>query len=175
MEKSKQDQFLSYYEPIHDRFERFCRARVYGEMDFEDLMNETLLIAYEKFTKQVVKESFLSFLFGISVRVLANSNRKKKVELLSSDHIAEELQDFNDRTESNSEIHLLHKALSLLPENQKEAIILFEITGFSIKEISHLQNSTESAVKQRLKRGRAKLKELLSFSFDQNSKEVNHG
>ena len=62
MIKRKQKKFLKYYEPIHDRFERFCRALVYGEMEGSDLMNETLLVAFEKFDKVNSEESFFSFL-----------------------------------------------------------------------------------------------------------------
>ncbi|PIZ05301.1 MAG: RNA polymerase subunit sigma-24, partial [Flavobacteriales bacterium CG_4_10_14_0_8_um_filter_32_5] len=54
-------------------------------------------------------------------------------------------------------------------------IVLFEITGFSIKEIMEIQNSSESAVKQRLKRGREKLVELLTFESDYKTKEVKNG
>ena len=52
---------------------------------------------------------------------------------------------------------MLHKALSYLPELQREALILFEITGYSIKEIMEIQKSGSSAVKQRLARGRKEL------------------
>ena len=55
----------------------------------------------------------------------------------------------------------LYKALSRLPEQQREAILLFEISGFSIKEIAVLQESSESAIKQRLSRGRQQLLEQL--------------
>ena len=80
MKESKQDYFLKLYKPIHDRFERFCRARVYGDMEFGDLMNETLLVAYEKLDTLKSEKAFLSFLFSISVRILANSHRKKKAD-----------------------------------------------------------------------------------------------
>ena len=63
----QQEKFLRLYEPIHDRFERFCRARVYGDMEFRDLMNETLLVAFEKFDTLKSKDAFLSFLFSGSV------------------------------------------------------------------------------------------------------------
>ena len=56
--------------------------------------------------------------------------------------------------------------MSLLPEEQKEAVILFEISGFSIKEICEIQQAGESAVKQRLKRGRQKLTEILTFESE---------
>jgi RNA polymerase sigma-70 factor (ECF subfamily) len=42
-----------------------------------------------------------------------------------------------------------------------ECIILFEISGFSIKEIMGIQNSSEAAVKKRLSRGRMQLLALM--------------
>jgi RNA polymerase sigma-70 factor (ECF subfamily) len=62
---TKQEEFLSLYKPVHERFERFCRARVYGKMDFHDLINETLLVAYEKMERLKSKDAFIYFLFGI--------------------------------------------------------------------------------------------------------------
>ena len=57
---------------------------------------------------------------------------------------------------------LLYTALAQLPEIQREAIVLFEISGFSIAEIAELQGAGISAIKQRLARGRQALLELLS-------------
>ena len=64
---------------------------------------------------------------------------------------------------------MLYKALNTLPTNQKEALILFEISGFSIKEVCEIQKSSESAVKQRLKRGRVALADY--FKSDQLKSE----
>ena len=61
--RKKQKEFLALYEPIHMDFERFFRARVYGDMEFRDLMNETLLKAFEKFDELRSKKAFLSYLF----------------------------------------------------------------------------------------------------------------
>ena len=66
---------MKFYEPAHTSFEKFCKARVYGDMDFKDLMYDNLLIAYKKFETLTNEKSFLSFLFGISIRVLANANK----------------------------------------------------------------------------------------------------
>ncbi|MFT5860836.1 MAG: DNA-directed RNA polymerase specialized sigma24 family protein [Flavobacteriaceae bacterium] len=73
--ESSQEQFMILYEPVHNRFERFCRARA-GRVEYKDLMHDTLLIAFEKFDHPRSFLSFLSFLFGISIRVMANLNRK---------------------------------------------------------------------------------------------------
>lgn len=170
----QQDYFLKLYEPIHDRFERFCRARVYGNMDYEDLINETLLIAFQKINTLKSESAFLSFLIGISIRILANHHKKKKEDLIGDfEHL--NIEDVNENSSKDVEVYLLYKALNLLPDNQKECIVLFEISGFSIKEIMEIQQSSESAIKQRLKRARARLLELLSFESKHKTTEVKNG
>lgn len=163
MKVSKQEEFLALYEPIHDRFERFCRARVYGDMDFRDLINETLLVAFDKFETLRSKEAFLSFLFSISVRILSNNKLKKKERVFNSDDQIERIGDVNSAGDVKTDIHFLYEALSELNSEQRECIILFEISGFSIKEIAQIQDSTESSIKQRLRRGRIRLSELMNY------------
>ncbi len=170
-EGNQQVYFLKLYEPIHDRFERFCRARVYGNMDYEDLMNETLLIAFQKIYTLKSEAAFLSFLIGISIRILANNHKKKKEDLIGEfEHL--NIDDVNANSSKDAEVYLLHKALNLLPDNQKECIILFEISGFSIKEIMDIQQSSESAIKQRLKRARERLTQILTYDSSYKKAEV---
>lgn len=59
------------------------------------------------------------------------------------------------------EIEILYNALDKLPSKQKEAIVLFEISGFSQLEICKIQRCTLSAVKSRIKRGKEKLVQIL--------------
>ncbi len=153
---------MKLYEPVHANFEKFCKARVYGDMDFKDLMHDTLLIAYKKFDQLSNGKSFLSFLFGISIRVLANANRKHKPELWNNESEVSMVREENDITGQKTDVTLLYEALRKLPENQRESIILYEIVGFSVKEIAALHKAGESAVKQRLARGRKQLIELLT-------------
>lgn len=174
MERDQQAYFLKLYEPVHERFEKFCRARVYGGMDYEDLIHDTLIVAYQKLDTLKSEEAFLSFLFSISVRLLANNKRKKKEDLAISDQALKGLPDVNAHTDLDADVSFLHQALALLPEAQREAVILFDISGFNLKEVCEIQNASLSAVKQRLKRGRHKLTQILTFVADANSKEVSH-
>jgi len=41
MSQSKQERFMQLYEPIHERFERYCKTRAYGEFYFKDIMHDT--------------------------------------------------------------------------------------------------------------------------------------
>lgn len=171
---TKQEEFLKLYEPVHERFERFCRARVYGNMDFRDLINETLLLAFEKMDTLRSKDAFLHFLFGISIRILANSNKKKKEEAFKNEQDFTHLKDVGTSPENQTDIHFLYQALSELPTEQAESLILFEISGFSIKEIADLHQVSESAVKQRLKRGREKLAEILTYTSSLKTGSMNY-
>jgi RNA polymerase sigma-70 factor (ECF subfamily) len=55
----------------------------------------------------------------------------------------------------------LYACLKELDQVTSECIILFEISGFSIKEIMGIQNLSEATVKQRLSRGRKQLLALM--------------
>ena len=162
MKSNKEKSFMLLYEPVHANFEKFCKARVYGEMDFQDLMHDTLLIAYKKFDKVIHPNAFLSFLFGISIRILSNAHKKQKPQLWQNEFEAQNTFLAAETADQTTDVIHLYEALSKLPEQQREAIILYEIIGFSVKEIAELHDAGESAVKQRLARGRKELINLLT-------------
>jgi RNA polymerase sigma factor (sigma-70 family) len=167
MGKAKQDRFLTLYEPVHERFERFCRSRVYGELDHKDIMNDTLLIAYDKFETLRSDVAFVSFLFGICVRVLSNHRQKKNTErFVNARDVQYPIADSDPQT--LTDIQFLYKLLKQLPDEQQECILLFEISGFSLKEIAIIQAVSEGAVKQRLRRGREKLGQLMNYVSPEN-------
>lgn len=158
MEKQKSERFMLMYRPVHAKFEKFCKLRAYGRYEFQDLMQETITVAFPKFTDDANPSMLLSFLCGIAVKIMANHQRKKRTAEWNPS-----LDQFpaGREAEARDEKEVLYYALSQLPEDQKEAIILFEITGFSIREIAGIQTVSESAVKQRLVRGREKLLQVL--------------
>ena len=158
----KQSAFMELYEPIHDRFVRFCQVRLHNSEETQDLVNETLLRAYENFEKLRNKEAFLFYLFGIATRVLNSQYRKKKYWGAYDDFKSSQIPDPCWDPAQKADVHILYKALDKLPDKQREALILFEISGFSIKEIQEIQASKASAVKARLMRGRKKLADILS-------------
>lgn len=165
MESSKQVRFMELYEPVHDRFERYCKTRACGEFYYKDIMHDTLIIAYEKFDELKTKDVFLYFLFGIAVKVLSNQRKKKKphyLENYTTEH--KNIRDESKSIETQIEIKNLYIQLEKLDNITRECIILFEISGFSIKEIMVIQNLSESAVKQRLFRGRKQLTELFQIN-----------
>ncbi|WP_107038192.1 RNA polymerase sigma factor [Brumimicrobium mesophilum] len=157
-----QKKFLALYEPVHESFARFCHAKAYGLMEAEDLISETVLVALEKFDKIKNDEAFLSFLFSVATNILRSKNRRLKFRAEYNESEAFALKNEGIDAETRLDVVILYKALNELPETQKESLILFEISGFSLKEIAEMQNANLSAVKQRLKRGRVALADILN-------------
>lgn len=159
--KDQQEKFLRLYNPIHESFARFCHSRAYGIMEPEDLIAESVLKALEKINSLRDENAFLSFMFTIAKNIVNGKHRRTKFQGNYTEKEVIIIPDEGCNAEVKHDISVLYQALNLLPEKQKEAIILFEISGFSIKEIAKIQNSGESAIKQRLKRGRETLANLL--------------
>jgi RNA polymerase sigma-70 factor (ECF subfamily) len=114
-----------------------------------------LVFGFVFFFKIKSRFAFLHFLFGTSARILANHRKKKRPEYVDQliakyEHINHE----NTLIEQQFEINDLYACLQELDQVTSECIILFEISGFSIKEIMGIQHLSEAAVKQRLSRGR---------------------
>jgi RNA polymerase sigma-70 factor, ECF subfamily len=162
----KQEQFMHLYEPVHERLSRFVHSMVWNREDAKDVIADTLLKAYENFEKLQKKESFLYFLFGIASNVVRHRNRRMKF-WASYDKESHEnnLADDSYDVYRKMEVDMLYKAMNRLPEKQREALSLFEISGFSIAEIRQIQGGSLSGVKSRLVRARQELANILKTDF----------
>jgi len=139
-------------------------------MDTDDLVNDTVLAVYEKFEKISSPSAFKSYLYSTAGNIAANALRRKKFS--SDDPYAELKLIAQDSPELLTDYIIVSKAISNLPDQQKEALMLFEVSGFSIAEICDIQNAGESAVKQRLRRARNSIKELMEDSRITNKQVV---
>lgn len=159
--EDKQEEFMQLYNPVHLRLSRYCQTQTKSYEEARDLLSETVLVAYEQFDKLRNQETFLYFLFGIARNILLQKLRKEKLMSLFRQSRTRSSYEEEPKGPSNVDALILKSALQKLPSPQREAIVLFEISGFSIQEIATLQKTSLSNVKQRLLRARTKLKVLL--------------
>ncbi len=169
---------MALYEPVHTSFARFCQAKVYNSCDTKDLISETVLQAYEHFDELRHQQAFLYYLFGIATRIFNSKSRRRKFWGMFDQRKAEERYHDAQNAELDADVKLLYEALQKLPEEQCDAIVLFEISGFSLKEVQVIQGCSLSAVKSRVVRGKKKLalllqdRETLRLLSDDASEEV---
>lgn len=67
-----------------------------------------------------------------------------------------------DQVIAKDERRRLREAIALLPEDQREALVLTQLERVSYEEAARLLGTTEGTVKSRISRAKARLKELLS-------------
>jgi RNA polymerase sigma-70 factor (ECF subfamily) len=156
-EVKKQEDFMRAYQPVHENLSRFVQSMVWNKEEVKDVIGETLLRTYENFENVRKKEALLSYMFTVAKRLIYKNTSSRTVTLDIPDNII----DHAASAESKTELKELYSALKELPEKQREAVTLFELSGFSLLEIQQIQGDTLSAVKSRIARGREKLGELL--------------
>lgn len=162
MTSSNKTAFLQAYEPLHDRFARYCGSQAFGIMETEDLMQETILAALQGFDRLREPEKLLGYLIGIANNIVRNHRRRRKFRGEWDEAALEKLEARLDDPAVALDVQYLLKAMQQLPDTQREALALYELSGFSIREIAESQNTTEGAVKTRLSRARQQLRELLA-------------
>ncbi len=72
------------------------------------------------------------------------------------------IDDFTVAAAEQADYSELYDVLSRLPEEIRLAVTLYYIEGYSVREVAELMNTTQSAVKNRLMRARAKMKKDLA-------------
>lgn len=157
---SKQEEFMGLYYKSHSRLTRYVQSAVYDKDDVKDIISETLLRVYEKFETIEKKESFIYYLFKTASRLITDLHKKQN-RYTEYDEDVLQLPAKEINTTQSFEVKELYKALSRLSLPTREAIILFEIEGFSQEEICKIQGGTLSGVKSRINRGREQLKKII--------------
>lgn len=157
---------MMLYKPIHEGFVRYCSARTYGIMETEDLVQDSIAFAYERFDKLRDKKAFLAYLMRTANNLFINQLRKKKFKGQYDEQAFERLQSQCPSPEMAADIDHLYRAISRLPSKSQEAILLFEISGFKVDEIAQIQNKSVSAVKVNLHRSRKQLRKELEGAAD---------
>ena len=126
-----------------------------------DLVGDTILAAFERFDHIRGEEAFLSYLFTIALRIHKRRRWRRKLFGAYDEERAAGIRDEGSSPESSADVVLLHRALARLPERQREAVVLFELTGLSLEEVREIQGGSLSGVKSRVARGRKELARLL--------------
>ncbi len=165
MHSVSHSEFIQLLKPHYDDVVNYCRALCSGssKAEAEDILQQSLMKAYENIGSLRDTKSFRSWIFQIVTRSFYDAVRRpfwNRFVSLSSEDGKEAFQVFED--DFFEDHQLLIGALSRLGKKERAALLLFEIGGFSIQEITHLQNEkSESTVKSRLSRTRKKLKEIM--------------
>ncbi len=166
--QSKQDRFMSLYKPLQQRLERYALTLTRDRDEAKDVVGETVLKAFEHFEQLREEQAFLSFLFTIATRVM-QQRKFRRADRMSEEQI-EDLFDNHTQPDVATDVVALYAALDKLSPEQRQAIVLAEIEGFTHKEIRDIQGGSLTAVKVRIFRAKRRLAKLMgSTAFEDAS------
>ena len=153
-------QFITEISAVQESLRRFLLALCGGDrMEAEDIAQEAMVKAYIAMDRFVERAKFATWLFKIAYNTFLDHQRAGKIheeqldaaEQLPSDAKADDSFAYQD----------LYAALGILPLKEKTAILLFYVSGYSVKEIAKIKGNSQLAVRQQLSRGRTKLRQIL--------------
>ena len=167
------------------RWERPIYALAYRtigrEDDARDVCQETFLRAFRALPGFRGQAKFSSWLYRIALNLCRDWMRRERrtpvvqtpedVDLMELAAAREPSESIEDRVARNDLSRLVERAMTLLPEEQRTAIVLKEYHGLTFQEIADLVGCPLSTVKTRLYQGLTVLRRELTRTGGVKKKE----
>lgn len=134
---------------------RVAKSLLYNDADCADAIQEAIVKAFSKLHTLKEDTYAKTWLIKIVMNECYAIMRKEKRIISLDDY---QMEDKAAEQEVYSE---LYEAIFKLPEPVKLCVTLYYLEGYSVKEVVQILDITESAVKNRLLKERAVLKESL--------------
>ena len=155
MDRSQYNQCVEQYA---DRLFRFAFSSLRNREQAEDVVQESFARVWEK-VKTIDFAKAKSYLFTTAHHAMIDEVRHQQ----RFANVEEPLPS-NAKTMQNAypDVNdILHKALALLPEAQRTAVLLRDYEGYSYQEIGDITGMSEAQVKINIFRARTALKNRL--------------
>jgi RNA polymerase sigma factor (sigma-70 family) len=150
------------------------RSYNYNHEDTQDLMQDTLLDAYNNLSKFENRSSFKTWI----IKIMLNNCYRKKQKSSFRNEISQEINERSvpmysspqhsdtSKTVANRELNVvIENALKKVPLDYRMVFSLREVSGLNILETAETLNISESNVKVRLNRAKAMLRKEIEKSF----------
>ena len=156
-----QEQFISQVKIQQNALRSFLLALCAGNMaEADDIAQESLVKAYLAIDRYKDSGQFKSWLFRIAHNTFLNHVASQK-QYESIDKAACVMA--TESADNGFTHQQLYRALSTLPPKERSAITLYYLSGYSVKDIASITESSEDAVRKQMSRGREKLKAIIKL------------
>ncbi len=156
LQDQRNEYFMRLYEPHHPSALAYARRLAGDDDSARDLLQESLEAALRGFGGLRRADSFKPWFF----RVIRNRHLNKVRNAKTGERFNFVLPRAvtNPTDDATIEREKLMIALNELSPVEREAVILYEVEGFPIREIARIQKRSAATVKYRLRHGRRKLR-----------------
>ena len=151
------DAFATLYQRHHQAVYRYCRSLVRSEADARDALQSSMLAALSALRVRDIEGAFKPWLFRIAHNESVSIIRGRVREAPSE---APPVAPSTDDRETREQLRALVADLAALPERQRGAIVMRELSGLSYAEIAAALGTSEAGGKQLVYEARGALQDL---------------
>jgi len=146
---------------LRPKLHRYCARMTGSVIDGEDVMQEALVKAIESLPQLEAIAQMPGWLFRIAHNAALDFLRRRvRADATRFDEEPDMIADPVSVTERRAIADASLRTFMRLPVTQRSSVILMDVLGHSLEEISEVLDSSIPAVKAALHRGRARLLEL---------------
>ena len=158
-----------YRATIDDLFD-FVARRCDGDRALaEDITQETWLRAVDDWHRHGAPELPAAWLARVASRLISNHRRHAAVERIA-DADPTTIADDENRESTRERRSMLQRALDRLPGRHARLLEAFHFDRRPVAEIAAADGLSERAVEGRLRRARARLRDLLAHDFSRSDR-----
>lgn len=153
---------------LRPRLHRYCARMTGSVIDGEDVLRETLAKAIEAFPHTGPLANAEAWLFRIAHNAALDflRRRARREGVQDGEEELATIADPDNEIERRQATAASLRTLMRLPVAQRSSVILMDVLGHSLEEISEVLESTVPAVKAHLHRGRQRLLEFAAEPDD---------
>lgn len=159
--------YTQYYQFVHYLAFRLLQ----NEEDASDIVQETMVRIYQNLKRMNHAGSLHEYMRKTATNCAIDLLRKRRGDAQQIDEIAEVLPDDNENIIPESFLHKKEKrqwiisCIDQLNELERVPIVLFYFEQYSQKEIAKFLGEKENTIKQRINRGKQRLKKQIQTCY----------
>jgi RNA polymerase sigma factor (sigma-70 family) len=153
--------FATLYERYHQPLYRYCRSLLRHEADAQDAMQSALTGAYGALRRDGRDAPVRPWLFRIAHNEAISVLRRRRPDVELTDAIPHLTEALEQQGEQRERLALLVADLLELPERQRGALVMRELSGLSHDEIAVALGTSVGAAKQAIFEARRALAEFV--------------
>lgn len=152
---------------LRPKLHRYCAGMMGSVIDGEDVVQDALTKAISAFPNAGSIADIDGWLFRIAHNAALDFlRRRRRYEAIHSDEELEMIAALTNPASDRQVAAASLRTFMRLPVAQRSCVILMDVLGYSLDEISHVTGTSVPAVKAALNRGRTRLRELANEPED---------
>lgn len=134
--------FDEIYDEYFDRIYYKILSSVKNAEDAEDIAQEVFVSVYKNLSKFRADSKIYTWIYRIAINKTYDFFRKKKIDL----ELNEEILNIEDNSDLNSPM-IIQENLKKLSKEEREILLLKDVYGYKLREISDLKGRNISTIK----------------------------